>query len=109
MRHGCPFHLQVQKETSQSKIFEVLDPAQRRQKEKLDGPLSLRVPKDCDATGRTRSGSGGRASRTPQLQLLVDKYPAEATIIAVCRQKAKGLILSQQEEKQSQWTPASEV
>lgn len=32
--------------------------------EGLDGPLSLRVPKDFDGTGRTRSGSGGRASRT---------------------------------------------
>lgn len=27
----------------------------------------------------------------PQLQWLVDKYPAEATTISVCRQKAKGL------------------
>lgn len=29
----------------------------------LDGRLSLRVPKDFDVTGRTRSGSAGKASR----------------------------------------------
>lgn len=28
----------------------------------------------------------------PQLWLLMDKYPAEATTISACRQKAKGLI-----------------